>query len=632
MKNLLQVLLVLFTFPALLLAQGGVGINDDNSNPDNSAMLDVKSTDKGLLTPRMTEVQRDAIVLPATGLLIYQTDATPGFYVYDGTAWTAVTSAAGGASDWTVNGTDIYNVNAGRVGIGTTTPTDAALNVRGTNAVSGTQTLTYRGYVYDTEGNFTGAPNNSTGSSTVAIPSTVANGATSISLAINIGGNVSGGFGFAASIHANLEGTNVATNLTAPTGVDGCGDPANGGVYYPTSATAVDVTALAAGKASLSLTAEDMGGSGFSTSYCGFAGVWIEYVFTYTVPLFEPAMIVENGTIRAENLAGSVAAPVYATASGDIERVGGTGMLLVRNADGELSMQNEIYGSVVIGPGRASSLPSSSVYRNTSTTGTTLHDVTPAVLEVRGAGHRPIYGANIREYDSTGVIGIRTNGHFDATDYMSIHADFNIAGGNFFAHSDARIKNVIGRSDATADLERLNQVQITDYTYIDTMAKGNGEVKKVIAQELREVYPEAVSLSTRAVPNIYQYSRIKEDWVELAEVAQVDDIIQLVAMENGKEVMDNVRVIAVEADRFQIDRKLKCTSVFVYGKLVNDFHTVDYDALTTLNVSATQALLQRVEALEAENAALKSQNQELSNLKAEVEKIKTMLNVTGSLK
>lgn len=131
MKNLLQVLLVLFTFPALLLAQGGVGINDDNSNPDNSAMLDVKSTDKGLLTPRMTEVQRDAIVLPATGLLIYQTDATPGFYVYDGTAWTAVTSAVGGASDWTVNGTDIYNVNAGRVGIGTTTPTDAALNVRG---------------------------------------------------------------------------------------------------------------------------------------------------------------------------------------------------------------------------------------------------------------------------------------------------------------------------------------------------------------------------------------------------------------------------------------------------------------------------------------------------------------------
>ena len=46
-------------------------------------------------------------------------------------------------------------------------------------------------------------------------------------------------------------------------------------------------------------------------------------------------------------------------------------------------------------------------------------------------------------------------------------------------------------------------------------------------------------------------------------------------------------------------------NIFVYGKEVNDFHTVDYEALSTLNISATQALVKRLNDLEAQNATLK---------------------------
>lgn len=60
-----------------------VAVNGDGSNPDASAILDVKSIDKGLLIPRMTMAQRDAIATPAQGLIVYQTDNTPGFYYYD---------------------------------------------------------------------------------------------------------------------------------------------------------------------------------------------------------------------------------------------------------------------------------------------------------------------------------------------------------------------------------------------------------------------------------------------------------------------------------------------------------------------------------------------------------------------
>ena len=88
MKHLLILSVVFLMLVQMRSHAQNVGINDDGSTPNNSAMLDVKSTSKGLLIPRMTEAQRTAISLPAKGLLVYQNDGTEGFYYYDGSAWT----------------------------------------------------------------------------------------------------------------------------------------------------------------------------------------------------------------------------------------------------------------------------------------------------------------------------------------------------------------------------------------------------------------------------------------------------------------------------------------------------------------------------------------------------------------
>ena len=87
--------------PALLLAgastaaqaQNNVGVGTTTPHP--SAVLDASSTSQGLLAPRMSQTQRNAIGNPATGLLVYQTDNTPGFYVYTGSAWAAVAGSGG---------------------------------------------------------------------------------------------------------------------------------------------------------------------------------------------------------------------------------------------------------------------------------------------------------------------------------------------------------------------------------------------------------------------------------------------------------------------------------------------------------------------------------------------------------
>ena len=78
------------TFPTT----GSAGIG--TLTPNASAILDIVSTNKGVLLPRMTFAQRNLIATPATGLLIYQTNSTPGVYYYNGIAWAQV--SAGKAS------------------------------------------------------------------------------------------------------------------------------------------------------------------------------------------------------------------------------------------------------------------------------------------------------------------------------------------------------------------------------------------------------------------------------------------------------------------------------------------------------------------------------------------------------
>ena len=83
-------LLAVVLLTATTYAQVGVG----TTTPDASSALDITSTTKGLLIPRMTETQRDAISSPATGLMIYQTDGTVGFYYYNGSSWAEVAATS----------------------------------------------------------------------------------------------------------------------------------------------------------------------------------------------------------------------------------------------------------------------------------------------------------------------------------------------------------------------------------------------------------------------------------------------------------------------------------------------------------------------------------------------------------
>ena len=97
--------ILLAGFQMINAQTNNVGIN--TTTPNASAALDVVSTTQGMLVPRMTATQRGLISSPATGLMVYQSDAPAGFYFYNGTAWTTLNGTNG------TNGTNGQGVPTG---------------------------------------------------------------------------------------------------------------------------------------------------------------------------------------------------------------------------------------------------------------------------------------------------------------------------------------------------------------------------------------------------------------------------------------------------------------------------------------------------------------------------------------
>ena len=134
-------------------SQIGIG----TTTPDASSALDLSSIASGLLIPRMIESERVGITNPAPGLMVYQTNNTPGFYFYDGSAWSAL---GGSSSDDTIT-LDNYKDYTDAVKVTNTTTGNVNTGVLTFSYFTTTNELgTNRGqFTLDTDGitpNFTG--------------------------------------------------------------------------------------------------------------------------------------------------------------------------------------------------------------------------------------------------------------------------------------------------------------------------------------------------------------------------------------------------------------------------------------------------------------------------------------------
>ncbi len=245
-------------------------------------------------------------------------------------------------------------------------------------------------------------------------------------------------------------------------------------------------------------------------------------------------------------------------------------------------------------------------------------DATPTEAKLVVKGYQSSW-LSFGYLNNSGAVG--TN---NGNNSYSIYADNRIAASEFNAHSDVRIKNIKGVSNSQEDLNTLMKIEITDYAMKDSVSQGTNVHKKVIAQQVDEVYTTAVSKNiTECVPDIYKLASLENGWITLVTDLKVGEKVKLVLEKETKVV----EVKEVSGTGFRIDKETaEEGKVFVYGREVNDFHTVDYSALSMLNISATQELYKRLIALERENQLLKSEREvmkaETASNKSEIEELK----------
>ena len=526
-------LIILLSLIFSLNTYAQVGINSDNSNPDPSAMLDVKSTQKGMLIPRMSTSQRTSISNPATGLLVFD-NTTGSFWFYNGTAWEDLSTTADHIADadndtkiqveetmdedkirFDVAGTEAMIINDdGNIGINTSAPSEL-LDIRGGNlAIEDDYDIKFL------------RPDNSTS----GFISPFFEGMT-------LGEERGGTHTYLTVGHEDIyfRTNNLERMRIKVDGKVGIGTSTpRGRLDIAPSNGEGDIWGVDDINGYNDLKLKTNNGNKLVMSLENNGSVAIPNgsitVGTYAV---EPGKFIEflsggpskTQGIKMHHYSSNFGMHLYSW-EGDLGLAdGGLYIDKVQNGNVETVFWiNRNTGNIAIG---------------------STQEPTRAKVEILGTVD---YDPGTVSYLSTQYLPVAGEIDPPVSPY-SLYASGMISGQEFHAHSDTRIKRIKGISDSQTDLENLLKIEVTDYSMRDTLAKGNQSIKKVIAQQVAEVYPQAVNSNlTEVVPDIYQRAAIKDGWIMLSTNLEAGERVKLITEKESK-IYD---VVEVEKNRFRV--------------------------------------------------------------------------------
>jgi len=195
-------------------------------------------------------------------------------------------------------------------------------------------------------------------------------------------------------------------------------------------------------------------------------------------------------------------------------------------------------------------------------------------------------------------ITTNTNIQNSTSTWNNISAYFDshiLINGDVIITSDSRIKKDINNINSYFALNLISKIKPKSFKFIDFIEKGTDNNYGFIAQDVKELIPEAVGLRKEYIPNIMKIFNCNDDIIETNEDLNLDDNIQIIDKENKKQ---NYKIIEKTSNYIKVDKKIEDDKCFIYGKEVEDFHILDKNLIYTLNVSATQELNKRIEELD----------------------------------
>ena len=180
---------------------------------------------------------------------------------------------------------------------------------------------------------------------------------------------------------------------------------------------------------------------------------------------------------------------------------------------------------------------------------------------------------------------------------ISIKSELSIWTARYLIYSsDIRIKNNIIDIDDDMALQKILLIQPKTYEYIDK-SRGNDKVYGFIAQQIKEVIPEAITITKETIPNIFKTCECNNDEIILSNDIissnlNINDKIDVIDMENQRK---QYTITDILDNKIKLNENLISSNCFIYGKEVNDFHTLDKTYIFSLNVCATQELYKLIQ-------------------------------------
>jgi hypothetical protein len=238
---------------------------------------------------------------------------------------------------------------------------------------------------------------------------------------------------------------------------------------------------------------------------------------------------------------------------------------------------------------------------------------------------------NSYKYFNSSTTSLSTSGGSVA---ISIRAIDSIWTQNaFIASSDARIKTNIQDINDNEALTKIRAIQPKTYNYIDNIQKTSQKVYGFIAQQVEQVLPYSTTKQTDVIPDIYCLAKISNLIITCEKPHNLDKVnvkVKLYDINNFPLDIEVLEIIDEYSFRVNKNYQNNPSDVFVYGRFVDDFTTLDKNAIFTVGIAAIQELdriiIRQDEDLNEKSNMIENQNTIITSLTEKINSQQATIN------